>query len=124
MQTHNDTLQVLRSELAFVSRGGYRSPIGWRCPLVFEDSPTCVKGSRSACPHKKCVLVNFVPKESRHELIPCRHIPLNEFGETLNSLYRTGTNEEIEQSLRCWLQRTIAQLEETPIVARSNKAAA
>jgi hypothetical protein len=37
---------------------------------------------------------------------------LNEIGETLDSLYRTGTNEEIEQTLQSWLLETIQQLEE------------
>ena len=37
----------------------------------------------------------------------------NESGETVDSLYRTGTNEEIEQMLESWLLETIRQLEES-----------
>ncbi len=124
MQSRHETLQVLRSELVFLSQGGYRSPLGWRCPLIFEDSPTCVKGSLPLCPRRKCVLMNFVPRKRRHELAPCRHIPLNELGETLDSLYRTGTNEEIEQCLRHWIRMTITQLEESSTGACSEDAAA
>jgi len=108
-----NTLDVLKNELRFVQKGGYRAPLVWRAPLVFEDSPTCPKGSCSACPETDCVLMRFVPKECRYEAVPCRHIPLNELGETVDSLYRTGTNEEIEQTLQSWLLEAIGQLEET-----------
>ena len=107
------TLQVLKNELQFVQKGGYRVPLVWRALLVFEDSPTCPKERCSACPDTDCVLMRFVPKECRCEAVPCRHIPLNELGETVDSLYRTGTSEEIEQTLQSWLLETIRQLEET-----------
>jgi hypothetical protein len=107
------TLEVLKNELEFVQKGGYRAPLVWRVPLIFEDSPTCPKERCSACPDTDCVLMSFVPKECRSETVPCRHIPLNETGETLDSLYRTGTNEEIEQTLQSWLLENIRQLEET-----------
>ncbi|MGD1082996.1 MAG: hypothetical protein ABR881_32175 [Candidatus Sulfotelmatobacter sp.] len=108
------TLHVLKNELKFVQKGGYRAPLVWRAPLVFEDSPTCPKQQCSACPDTNCVLMSFVPTKCRYEAVPCRHIPLNEIGETLDSLYRTGTNEEIEQTLQSWLLETIQQLEEPP----------
>lgn len=56
--------------------------------------------------------MDFMPKECRYEAVPCRHIPLNEAGETVDSLYRTGTNEEIERALRQWLLTTIKRLEQ------------
>lgn len=112
MATTQDRLRVLRNELQFLDRGGYRSPIVWRSPRIFEDSPTCPKDRWSACPHADCVLLDFVPKERREEAIPCRHIPLNEGGESLFTLYSTGTNEEIQETLRAWLLKTIAGLEQ------------
>jgi hypothetical protein len=113
MKSLQKTLQVLKDELQFVQQGGYRAPLAWRAPLVFEDSPRCPKEPASACPDMDCVLMKFVPKECRHETVPCRHIPLNELGETLDNLYRTGTSEEIDQTLQSWLLETIRQLEET-----------
>src|SRR5713226_5985374 len=65
-----------------------------------------------ACPEADCVLMDFMPKECRYEAVPCRHIPLNEAGETVDSLYRTGTNEEIERAVRQWLLTTIKRLEQ------------
>jgi hypothetical protein len=57
-------------------------------------------------------LLDFVPEQSRLEVIPCRYIPLDESGETLETLYSTGTNEEIQKALREWLLKTIAGLEQ------------
>ncbi len=76
-----------------------------------EDSPTCSKGGCSASTDTDCVLMSFVPKECRDDTVPCRHIPLTEIGKTLDSLYRTGTSEEIEQTLEIWLRKIIGQLE-------------
>src|ERR1039458_5509617 len=55
------TLHVLKNELKFVQKGGYRAALVWRAPLVFEDSPTCPKQQCSACPDTNCVL-KFVQK--------------------------------------------------------------
>jgi hypothetical protein len=107
-----DRLQVLKNELQFLERGGYLSPIRWRSPRIFEDSPTCPKEPWCACPHGDCVLLDFVPEQRRHEAIPCRYIPLDESGETLKTLYSTATNEEIQKTLREWLLKTIAGLEQ------------
>ena len=107
---NENTRQILKNELKFVQKGGYRAPLVWRAPLVFEDSPTCSKERCSGCPDANCVLMSFVPTKCRYETVPCRHIPLNEMGETLDSLYRTGTNEEIEQTVESWLLETIQQL--------------
>jgi len=105
-------IETLRKELEFLDNGGYRQAMGWRSPLVFEDSPTCPKPPSSACPDVQCVLLDFVPKKQRDESIPCRHIPLNEAGETLHTLYNTAGIEEIENVLREWLKRKIAELEQ------------
>jgi hypothetical protein len=106
------TLQVLKNELSFVQKGGYRAPLGWRAPLVFEDSPTCSKRRCTGCPETDCVLMTFVPPQWRYERVPCRHIPLNDAGESLDSLYRTETIEEIERILENWLVENIHQLEQ------------
>jgi hypothetical protein len=108
-----NTIRSLRDELRFIQKGGYRTPLAWRSPLIFEDSAICPKEKCSVCPDGVCVLISLVPTELRSETAPCRHIPLNETGETLDSLYRTGTNEEIEQALEIWLLKTIRQLEES-----------
>jgi hypothetical protein len=56
--------------------------------------------------------MQFVPSEYRSEPVPCHHIRLNDARETVDSLYRTGTQEELEEALRNWLTATIKRLEE------------
>jgi len=62
--------------------------------------------------------MQFVPAERRSELLPCHHIRLNDACETVDTLYRTGTQEELEQALRNWLTATIKSFEEKQIQAR------
>jgi len=110
-----DVLEVLKFELEFLEKGGYgRSPRDpWRAQLIFEDSPTCMNYDSKTNPRPcaECFLMQFVPQDARGEKVPCRHIPLAQDGETLQDLYRGGTQQEIEEALGGWLRRTIARLE-------------
>lgn len=111
-----DLLEVLKSELKFLEDGGYgRSPRAvWRPQLIFEDSPTCMNfaSPEDPVPCTDCVLIQLVPPEFRAEQIPCRHIPFDSSGETLDSLYRYGDQVEIEEVVGGWLRATIKRLEE------------
>jgi hypothetical protein len=104
-------LQVLKRELEFVEEGGYRSPQRWGVPFIFEDSPTCLRNPDSNCPSSGCALLRFVPVEHRSRPAACRYIALNEAGQTVDSLYRTGTQQQLEAALRRWLIATIGRLE-------------
>ena len=110
-----DVQEVLKFELQFLDKGGYgRSPRDpWRAQLIFEDSPTCLNYDSKAHPRPcdECFLMQFVPPEGQGEKVPCRHIPLTRDGETLQDLYRGGTQQEIEEALGGWLRRTIKRLE-------------
>jgi hypothetical protein len=107
MSNGNEIQRVLQKELEFLEKGGYAWPIPWKARLVFEDSPTCPKAKDEECPDPGCVLLGFVPEACRFEPVPCRYISLNADGETLDSLYRTGSNEEIVEAVRCWLVTTL-----------------
>jgi hypothetical protein len=107
-------LDVLKFELEFLEQGGYgRLPReAWRARLIFEDSRTCMNyNSKDREPCDECLLMQFVPKEARKEQTPCIHIPLSPKGETLEFLYRMGTQQEIEAALGAWLRSTIQKLE-------------
>jgi|HubBroStandDraft_6_1064221.scaffolds.fasta_scaffold02199_3 hypothetical protein len=107
-------LDVLKFELEFLEQGGYgRLPReSWRARFVFEDSPTCMNfSSRDHEPCSECVLAALVPEDARNEPSACIHIPLSPSGETLDSLYRTGTQQEIEETLGAWLRENIRRLE-------------
>src|SRR5438046_4688555 len=76
-QSKKDVLATLQAELAFVERGGYRTPqqAAWRPQFIFEDSPTCINyrnfGERHWC--SQCALIDFVPNGLKQERFPCRH---------------------------------------------------
>ena len=110
-----DLLDVLKFELAFLEQGGYgRSPRTPHKPqYILEDSLTCMNydSKENSGPCSDCVLTNLVPPERRSEKIPCRHIPLNVSGETLESLYQHSNQNEIEEAVGGWLRTLIHHLE-------------
>ena len=115
VQDRQTLLETLRGELAFIESGGYRKSTHaqWRPQLIFEDSPTCLNHdpTQPRKPCNECLLMTLVPKEFSERRVPCRYIPLNARGETLDLFYRTGTREELEAAVVTWLRATIEQLE-------------
>lgn len=111
-----DILEVLKFELSFLEDGGYgRTPHApWRAPAIFEDSPICPNFCDPARPHpcETCLLEQFVPEGQRSEKIPCRFIPLTESGLTVDDLYRTGSQIEMEEALARWLRCQIQRIEQ------------
>ena len=120
-----DLLEVLKFELQFLEKGGYgRSPREpWRPRFIFVRLPNLhelrlpAKKTPEPCSH--CVLMRLVPPDLRSEPFSCRRIPLNDAGETLDSLYRWGDEHEIEEAVRTWLRATIESLEEQRKLAHS-----
>ncbi|MBZ5660283.1 MAG: hypothetical protein LAO08_07725 [Acidobacteriia bacterium] len=115
-QDDRDVLEVLKSELNFVQKGGYgRSPRDpFRAQLIFEDSLTCMNYDTQdhPSPCSECLLMQFVPPDKQKEKVPCRHIALTTDGQTVFDLYQGGaTQPELEEALSGWLTRTIAQIE-------------
>ena len=110
-----DILDVLQFELSFLEDGGYgRSPHApWRAPAIFEDSPICPNFCDPARPHpcETCLLEQFVPEGQRSENVPCRFIPLTKEGQTVDDLYRTGNQVEMEDALAAWLREQIQRIE-------------
>ncbi len=112
---NRDVLEVLKTELEFLEKGGYTaSPrTAWRPKFIFQDSPTCPNYAGIDAPVccKECLLMRFVPTDSRNEKVPCRHITLNVEGYTIDTFYRLGTQEELEEAMSAWLRKTIYRLE-------------
>src|SRR5689334_12597118 len=110
-----EMLEILRFELKFLDDGGYgrlpRAP--WRPSFVFTDSPTCLNFNDSSRPHScaQCSLLQFVPAALREQPTPCWSIPVGAGGESVEDLYRCGTQVELEEALRGWLHREIDRLE-------------
>lgn len=121
-----DLIEVLKSEMEFLEGGGYSLPPekDWRPSLIFEDSPTCINfGSVDKLrPCSECPLIEFVPRELCSKRVPCKHIPLTARGETLDTLYRTSDQQEVETIVLNWLRETIAKLEQEKAAAPQTEA--
>lgn len=110
-----ELLNTLKNELQFVEHGGYRQceRFPWRPAFIFQDSCICpnrdAKGARIPC--SECCLAAFVPDEFRGDEYACRFIPLNPSGETLDTLYRSANQEELETAVKQWLLTVISHLE-------------
>ena len=110
-----DLLTVLNKELEFLEEGGYRrtARAHWRPRFAFQDSPTCLNFDPTLAPRpcSECILTQLAPEDMQRMKFPCRYIALNERGETIDSFYRFGTQEELETELRHWLKGTIERIE-------------
>jgi|SRR5690242_7655328 len=111
-----DILEVLKFELDFIEQGGYgrsvRTP--WKPTSVFQDSITCLNFGEPDRPHpcNECMLIDFVPEQSRNEDVPCHHIRLKPNGPTLADL-DTGYNQAaVEEAVTGWLRAVIARIEQ------------
>src|SRR5215813_1561059 len=113
--TRQKVLQRLKDEIAFLDSGGYRrSPnFPWRARYIFEESPSCPNfGKRTRpCRCVDCWLMEFVVSDRHTDQVPCRFVQLTHLGVTVESLYRYGTLQETEETLRAWLQERIRELE-------------
>jgi len=118
-------VSALRAELAFLEAGGY-----WnvnlpsrRAPLIFQDSPTCLRYNRphDRRPCSECILAPLVPADQISKQFPCRHIPLNEQGDTLDSLHGSG-QEEVESAVAGWLRAKISELEDADLPVKVKSA--
>ena len=116
-----ELLEMLKTELHFLEFGGYgRSVREPRRELsVFQDSPSCLNYALPARIHpcSECFLMEFVPAGKRGESVPCHHIPLNDRGDTLESLQGCGRDFQVQDAMREWLHSKIAQLEESVAAA-------
>ena len=114
-ENRRNVLGLLKEELAFLDRGGYRrSPsFPWRARYIFEESPSCPNFTDRTRPHRclDCWLMEFVAPDLRAEQVPCRFVELAPNGLTVDSLYRCGTLAEAEQALRQWLHQRIREME-------------
>jgi hypothetical protein len=102
--------------LDFIEKGGYgrsvRTP--WHEKSAFQDSLTCINYGYPyrAHPCNECHLLDFVSPEHHSESIPCHFIPLNEAGETIDTLETEDNEAKLERKIRDWLQAKIREIEE------------
>jgi hypothetical protein len=110
-----DLLELLKAELDFIEKGGYgrsvRTP--WKMTEAFRDSLTCVNYAlpEKAHPCSECHLIDFVPQDKRREELPCHAIPLNDAGDTVESLELENNQAKLEAVLTQWMRDKIKQIE-------------
>ena len=110
-----DILGILKDELEFIEQGGYgrsvRTP--WKPTSALQDSLSCINFGDPfrTRPCDECRLIDFVADEHRAEEIPCHFIPLTESGETVEDLELKDNQSQLEESLKQWLRKKIAELE-------------
>jgi hypothetical protein len=111
-----DILEVLKAELSFLENNGYArsARMPWQAKSAFQDSLTCINYGHPyrAHPCNECHLLEFVNPENQGKSIPCHFIPLNEKGDTIDSLELEENERKLEQSLKDWLKVIIHGLEE------------
>jgi hypothetical protein len=111
-----EMIEQLKFEIHMIEKGGYDS--SGRDPSqnaeIFRDSITCLNVGLQEKEHpcSSCFLSEFVPPEVRNTAGDiCHKIPLNEKGDTVESLKAENDPQKLQNTVSGWLKRTIAKLE-------------
>jgi hypothetical protein len=113
----NEMIEQLKFEIEMLEKGRYYPSIREprQNPEIFRDSITCLnvglKEKEHAC--ASCFLSEFAPPEVRSSTGDmCHKIPLNEKGDTIESLKTEDDPQKLQATVLSWLKRTVAKLEE------------
>lgn len=116
VKDERDILETLKQELDFIEKGGYGRSVKtpWKPTSAFQDSLSCLNYGYpyKAHPCSECFLIDFVPIKDCAEAVPCRHIPLNEKGDTIEKLETEENQQKLEENLKAWLRAKIKELED------------
>ena len=127
VKDERDMLEALNQELDFIQQGGYGRSVKtpWKPTSAFQDSLTCLNYGYpyKAHPCSECLLIDFVPLKGLAEAVPCHHIPLNETGDTIESLEALDNQQKLETNVKAWLRTKIQELEETRVVQKTDQQA-
>jgi hypothetical protein len=112
-----EMIEQLKFEIRMIEQGGYdpsvREPR--QNPEIFRDSITCLNAGleEKELPCSSCFLSEFAPPEVRNSTGDiCHKIPLNEKGDTVESLKAEDDPQKLQTTVLGWLKRTVAKLEE------------
>src|SRR5215467_8209878 len=100
--SRREVLKLLKDELAFLERGGYGGGSrSWKPLSIFLDSPSCPNrlDAQRDTPCGQCWLFNFIPRHYSRELPACHFIPLTADGQSVNSMSREYSTEEVRDKL-------------------------
>jgi hypothetical protein len=114
-----EMIEKLNFEIEMIEKGGYypsvREPR--HNPEFFRDTITCpnvgLEGEKKEFPCSSCFLSQFLPPEMRNSNDDiCHKIPLNQIGDTIESLKAEDDPQKLQAIVLGWLKRTVAKLEE------------
>jgi len=111
-----EMIQQLKFEIEMIEKGGYHPSVreARRAPEIFRDSITCLNVGLEEKEHacSSCFLSEFAPPEVRNSNDDiCHKIPLNEKGDTVESLKTEGDPHKLQAVVLSWLKKTVANLE-------------
>lgn len=111
-----ELIRLLETELDMIESGAYAPHSGEpnKTQPAFFHTPICINhwvvpDHEKEC-HDDCVLLKAVPEPHKSEALPCHHIPLNEAGDTVETLERKGNEAQLEETVKAWLRATIQRL--------------
>jgi hypothetical protein len=110
-----EILEKLKTELGALEYGRNKRSVHlpWEEISFFQDSVTCLNYGEEGRPHpcRNCLLMPWVPEDSRKEIVPCHHIPLDAKGNTIQNLDRGYNRHSVEEAVIAWLRSRIFELE-------------
>jgi len=111
-----EMIEQLNFEIQMIEKGRYypsvREPS--QTPEIFRDSITCLNVGLEEKQHpcSSCFLSELAPPEVRNSGgDTCHKIPLNEKGDTVESLMAEDDPYKLQATVLSWLKRTVAKLE-------------
>ena len=112
-----EMIEQLKFEIQMMEKGGYSPSVreARQNPEIFRDSITCLNVGLEEKEHpcSNCFLSEFAPPEMRTSTGDiCRKIPLNEKGDTVESLKAEDDPYRLQAAVLSWLKRTVAKMEE------------
>ena len=112
-----EMIEQLKFEIEMIGKGGYYPSVREPrlAPEIFRESITCLNVGLEEKEHacSSCFLSEFAPAEVRNsEGDLCHKIPLNEKGDTVESLKAEGDPYKLQANVLSWLEKTVAKLEQ------------
>jgi hypothetical protein len=113
----SEMIEQLKFEIEMIEKGGYNPSVREprHEPEIFRESIIClnVGFEEKEHPCSSCFLSEFAPVEVRNSGGDiCHKIPLNEKGDTIESLKAEDDRYKCQTIVLSWLRKTVARLEQ------------
>jgi hypothetical protein len=118
-----EMIKQLKFEIEMIEKGGYHPSVREprHDPEIFRESITCLNVGLEEKEHPcaSCFLSEFAPPEVRNSQDDlCHKIPLNDKGDTVESLKAEGDPNKLQANVLAWLKKTVAKLEQEAAASR------